>query len=221
MAAGTRAAECANRNADLPAQEPGPGGNRRELQRLAAHDQPRYIRNYPLLVQALLDYVPTADELDARTCYIVDGTLLPCWSWRAHPELYSGKHKTTGMNVQVACTITGCLAWISDPIPGRRHDNHCLGQSGVLFPVNPRNWLGDKGYIGNGMITPFKKPEGGELQDWQKEFNKQVNKIRYVIEQVIANFKTWRIMHTDYRRPLATFPETISAVVALQFYAAA
>jgi len=99
-----------------------------------------------LLVQALLDYVPTADELDARTCYIVDGTLLPCWPWRAHPELYSGKHKTTGMNVQVACTITGCLAWISDPIPGRRHDNHCLGQSGVLFPDNPRNWLGDKGY---------------------------------------------------------------------------
>jgi hypothetical protein len=24
----------------------------------------------------------------------------------------------------------------------------------------------------------------------------QVNKIRYVIEQVIANFKIWRIMHT-------------------------
>ncbi len=36
---------------------------------------------------------------------------------------------------------------------------------------------------------------------------RSINKIRYVIEQVIANFKTWRIMHTDYRRPLATFPE--------------
>ena len=41
------------------------------------------------------------------------------------------------------------------------------------------------------MITPFKKPSGGELLDWQKEFNTQVNKIRYIIEQVIANFKTW------------------------------
>jgi len=61
----------------------------------------------------------------------------------------------------------------------------------------------------------------GELLDWQKEFNKQVNKIRYVIEQVTANFKTWRIMHTDYHRPLATFPETISAAVALRFYATA
>ena len=49
---------------------------------------------------------------------------------------------------------------------------------------------------------------------------KQVNKIRYVIEQVIANFKTWRVMHTDYRRPLETFATTISTVIALYFYAA-
>jgi DDE superfamily endonuclease len=60
-----------------------------------------------------------------------------------------------------------------------------------------------------------------KLLDRQEEFNKQVNKIRYVVEQVIANFKAWRIMRTDYRRPLATFRETISAVVVLQFYAAA
>jgi hypothetical protein len=172
----------------------------------------------PLLPRALVGYVPTADDLDQDTQYIVDGTLLPCWSWATHPELYSGKHKTTGMNVQVACTITGRLSWISDPVPGSRHDSYCLGESGVLLAVDPRNWLGDKGYVGNRMLTPFKKPEGGELLDWQKEFNRQINKIRYIIEQVIANVKTWRIMHTDYRRPLDTFATTISAVVALHFY---
>jgi hypothetical protein len=71
---------------------------------------------------------------------------------------------------------------------------------------------------GNDMITPYKKPSGGEFLNWQKEFNTQVNRIRYVIERVIANFKTWRIMHTDYRRPLATFSTTISSVIALHFY---
>lgn len=81
-----------------------------------------------------------------------------------------GKRKTTGMNVQVACTITGCPAWISDPVPGSRHDSHYLGESGVLLPADPRNWLGDKGYIGSNMLTPFRKPEGRELLDWQKEF---------------------------------------------------
>ena len=76
-----------------------------------------------MLGKALKKYVPTADQLGERTQYIVDGTLLPCWSWASHPELYSGKHKTTGMNVQVACTLAGDLAWISDAVNGSRHDS--------------------------------------------------------------------------------------------------
>jgi hypothetical protein len=175
----------------------------------------------PVIERVLRKFVPTADELDDQTQYIVDGTLLPCWSWASHPELYSGKHKTTGMNAQIACTLDGTLAWISDPIDGRRHDSYCLGESGVLLTLNSGDWVGDKGYVGNGMVTPIKKPAGRELLDWEKEFNTQVNKIRYVIEQAIANFKTWRIMHTDYRRPITTFTETISTVVALYFYTTA
>jgi hypothetical protein len=174
----------------------------------------------PLLADVLREYVPTADDLDERSQYIVDGTLLPCWSWGSHPGLYSGKHKTTGMNVQVACSLSGDLAWISDPVNGSRHDNYCLSESGVLLTMDPAGWVGDKGYVGNDMITPIRKPAHRKLLDWEKEFNKQVNKIRYVIEQTIANFKTWRIVHTDYRRPLATFTTTISAVIALHFYSA-
>jgi hypothetical protein len=175
----------------------------------------------PLLEKVLRKYVPTADELNDKIQYIVDGTLLPCWSWASHPELYSGKHKTTGMNVQVACTLSGNLAWISDPINGNRHDSYCLSESGVHRTLDPGNWIGDKGYVGHDMITPIKKPIHRELLDWEKEFNTQINKVRYVIEQTIANFKTWRIMHTDYRRPLATFATTISAVIGLHFYTTA
>lgn len=173
----------------------------------------------PLLGKVLRKYVPTAEELDIGTQYVVDGTLLPCWSWTGHPELYSGKHKTTGMNVQVACTLSGHLAWISDAIDGCRHDAHCLRESEVLVRHDPGNWVGDKGYVGSGMITPIKKPLHRDLLDWEKDYNTQVNRIRYVIERTIANFKTWRIMHTDYRRPLSTFATTISTVIALHFYA--
>ena len=171
-----------------------------------------------LVPEATREFVPTADDLDPDAQYILDGTLLPCWSWDGHKELYSGKHKTTGMNLQVACTIYGKLAWISDPVNGCRHENDCREESGVLLTINPRNWIGDKGYIGNNMITPFRKPAGGELLDWQKEYNSEVNKIRWMIEQVISHFKNWTIMHTDYRRPLKTFETTISAVVGLHFY---
>jgi hypothetical protein len=39
-----------------------------------------------------------------------------------------------------------------------------------------------------------------------------------MIERVIVNFKTWRITHTDYRRPIDTFTTTISAVIGLHFW---
>ena len=69
-----------------------------------------------IIKKVLAPYVPIADELEENMQYIIDGTLLPCWSWAARPELYSGKHKTTGMNIQVACNLAGRLAWISDPV---------------------------------------------------------------------------------------------------------
>ena len=50
------------------------------------------------------------EDLDPTAQLIIDGTLLQCWSWKDHSELYSGKHKTTGLNVQVACTLSGTLA---------------------------------------------------------------------------------------------------------------
>ncbi|HEY6785800.1 MAG TPA: hypothetical protein VI365_00660, partial [Trebonia sp.] len=37
--------------------------------------------------------------------------------------------------------------------------------SSVLESVDPRDYVGDRGFVGNGMITPFKKPAGGELLD--------------------------------------------------------
>ncbi|MGH3875323.1 MAG: transposase family protein [Pseudonocardiaceae bacterium] len=83
------------------------------------------------------------------------------------------------MNVQVVCTLSGDFAWISDPINGNRHDSYCLSESGARRTLDPGNWIEDKGYIGHDMITPIKKPIHRELPDWEKEFNTQINKIRY------------------------------------------
>ena len=173
----------------------------------------------PLLGKALTEHVPVAEDLEPGMQYIVDGTLLPCWSWHGQRQLYSGKHHTTGLNVQVACDAYGRLAWISDPVDGCRHDTAALRMSGVLETLDPSDWIGDKGYIGNGMLTPIRKPAHRDLLEWEKNFNTSVNRIRYVIERTIAHLKTWRILHTDYRRPLATFTTTITAVIGLHFYA--
>ena len=130
----------------------------------------------PLLARALARFVPVAEELVSGRQYLVDGTLLPCWSWASQPRLYSGKHKTTGMNVQVVCALDGELVWISDPIERARHDVFCLDESGALHTLDPRDWTGDKGYVGRGMITPIKKIQTRGLLDWQKDFNAAINR---------------------------------------------
>ena len=149
--------------------------------------------------------------------YIIDGTLAPCWSWHEHPELYSGKHHTTGVNLQLACTLAGHLAWISPPLPGSVHDAKAIKESGFLEALNATIHIGDKGHIGLGMITPVKKPAHGELTDTDRRNNTTINRVRYLIERVIANAKTWRVLHTDYRRPYDTFETTIQAVTGLIF----
>ena len=55
----------------------------------------------------------------------------------------------------------------------------------------------------------------GELDEKAKEGNRSVNRIRQVVERAIAHIKSWRILHTPYRRPLETFEQTITAALAL------
>ncbi len=162
--------------------------------------------------------MPTADDLDQTQTLIVDGTLVPCWDWKDQPGLYSGKHHRAGLNLQVACTLTGRLVWVSDPASGSTHDVKAIQSTGFLdiFPDTPP--LGDKGYTGLGMMTPIRKPPGSGLTDWQKQYNHAINKLRAPVERAIAHLKTWRILHTGYRRPLDTFPQTITAIIALEFY---
>ena len=172
----------------------------------------------PRINATLGDLVPTVDDLDPRDSLIIDGTLVPCWDWAKEENLYSGKHHTTGLNLQVAATLCGTLAWVSDPMPGCTHDSKAIDTTGILDHFPAHTLVGDKGYIGKNMITPHRKPAGGQLTENQKEFNKVVNSIRAAVERAIAHLKTWRILHTAYRRPLHTFHETISAVIALEFF---
>ena len=42
--------------------------------------------------------VPTVEDLNPTAQLLIDGTLLERWSWKDHPEFYSGEHRATGLN---------------------------------------------------------------------------------------------------------------------------
>ena len=81
----------------------------------------------------------------------------------------------TGHQHQYVCDLAGNLRYISDPLPGKTHDAKEFRDLQLDHHFNESNAFADKGYVGCGVTTPFKKPANGELLEWHKEFNKVVN----------------------------------------------
>lgn len=96
----------------------------------------------PWIEKTFRGHVPVAEDLSPDEQYIVDGTLIPCWWWADRPELYSGKHKTTGANLQVVCDLEGTLRYVSNALDGCRHYIAALDISRVLDGMDPANTVG-------------------------------------------------------------------------------
>jgi hypothetical protein len=177
----------------------------------------------PLIEAATEREKPTAEEAKKAAAregtVLVDGFLAPTWSWRDTPELWSGKHKTTGFNGQAIATLGGDLIFVSEPVTGHNHDMTALAvteTADVMAAASSQ--IADKGYQGSGYITPIKKPKHRKLLDWEKKFNSDVSRLRAPVERVIAHLKSWRILHTDYRRPLRTYVTSYRAAIGLYFF---
>ena len=102
---------------------------------------------------------------------------------------------------------------------GHNHDTTVLTktETGDILKA-ALSWIGDKGYEGHATISPIKKPKHRDLTDNEKKFNNQVSSLRAPVERAIAHIKTWRILHTDYRRPLKTWLTSLRAATGLYFF---
>jgi len=174
-----------------------------------------------LIAQATEEFRPDAEEAKQVTrerLVLVDGTLWPCWSWEDARELWAGKYKTTGHGSLIIGDESGNIIFVSDPAPGCDHDMKKLeGEVKEILDLAGAV-IADKGFQGSGYVTPAKKPQDRELFTREHEYNNQVSSIRAPIERAVAHLKTWRILFTDYRRPLATFLDSFRAAIGLYFF---
>jgi hypothetical protein len=183
----------------------------------------------PLVKAVLAEFVPSVEEaielVNGRVC-LVDGTITPCWSYDDHDELWSRKHGTTGFNTQLICLLNGEAVYISGPLPGCTHDAKAFTTTPVVEIVRSSGGaIADKGYQGCDqdceectVVTPRKTPPGGELSTGDKKNNAVISGLRTPVERLIAHFKSWRIFHTDYRRPYRTYHDAFDAARALFFF---
>jgi len=171
-----------------------------------------------IIAMVLDDVLPDPAEA-ARDCTVlVDGTLARTWDWRCRDDLYSGKHRDTGFNLQIAATMDGRLLAVATPVPGARHDAHAWPASGLATILHGMHVLADLGYLGTGVLTGTRTPARGELSPDRAETNKALSGIRAVVEHAISHLKNWKILGGRCRAPLHKYESIVRAVTALHFY---
>ena len=94
-------------------------------------------------------------------------------------------------------------------IVDQKADIRLYEESGVHQQFPNADKLGDKGYQSQAhseIISPHKKPKGGELTPEQRQENRQIAQQRIYVEHSIRRIRGWRILREDYRLGVGLFP---------------
>lgn len=152
---------------------------------------------------------------------ITDGTeqLIPRPKNRTKRKThYSGKKKKHTVKNQITINLKGEIIHKPPHSSGRRNDFAILK---IKHPVLSEELMifYDLGYLGvekdfpdQTSVLPYKKKNGKELLDYQKEWNKLQSKIRIKVEHVISRIKKFRINSDTFRNRLCRY-DMISDIV--------
>jgi DDE superfamily endonuclease len=135
---------------------------------------------------------------------------------------YSGKKEAHTIKTQLVVNPRGQIELVSASVPGATHDLTLLRGSGVLERLGEgEGAMMDKGYVGVDkeypdipVVMPFKKPRGGELSDFQKDYNRRVAKERIVVEHTIAQVNRFTVLRQVFRGKQRQRHRQVIAVVA-------
>ena len=95
------------------------------------------------------------------------------------------------------------IVWLSRTYYGSVHDKKICDQQPLSLPKDSKLWQ-DTGFVGHHpdgvqVIMPTKKPRGKELTQSQKDRNKEISKVRIVVEHAIGGAKRCRIVKDRMR----------------------
>lgn len=92
---------------------------------------------------------------------------------------------------------------MSPTFAGSTHDKKICDLAPIKLPEGIEQWqdTGYQGYAPEGVviIQPTKKPRGKELTPEQKQKNKQISRVRVVVEHAIGGVKILRIVKEEIR----------------------
>ncbi len=122
---------------------------------------------------------------------------------RGQKKFFSGKQGEHTLKTQIVVRQKSGQVICLGHGKGRIHDFRLFKTSGVKFGELLKV-IADKGYQGITKIhqlseTPIKKPKGKKLAQEQKKYNRELNRLRIVVEHVNRRLKIFNILSNQYR----------------------
>jgi len=130
----------------------------------------------------------------------------------AQRQYYSGKKRTHTVKNNVLVTLKSRrVKYLSQTYEGKKHDKKICDEEQPTFPEGSTLYqdTGFQGYAPPGIkvIQPKKKPRGRELSATDKHRNRQMSKVRIVVEHVISGIKRCHIVKDVLRNTKDEFAD--------------
>jgi hypothetical protein len=162
----------------------------------------------------------TAEELRLAkadsTVYFQDGTERPIQRPKdqaAQKTYYSGKKKRHTVKNNVVVNEQSKIALLTPTCEGKKHDKKVSDETGFTLPEGSMLYqdTGFQGFALEGVtiVQPKKKPRGGELTPEEKQYNREVSRIRIRVEHAIGGVKRYRIVKDQLRNWKAGFRDSV------------
>ena len=141
---------------------------------------------------------------------------------KAQKRFFSGKQRKHTLKTQViADQKTAKIICLSHG-KGKTHDFRLFKTSGVKFSQILKV-MADKGYQGIAKIhefseTPIKKKKGKKLTKEEKQYNRQLNRLRITVEHINRRLKIFKILSYPYRNRHRRFGLRANLIAGLYNY---
>ena len=115
---------------------------------------------------------------------------------------YSGKKKRHTLKTEIRVTPGGRIVHVSKSRPGSVHDFE-LHKTEPPIPKQARTFV-DSGYQGLDKLhiqteLPYKSTKSKPFGEEEKEYNQALSRLRVVVEHILGDIKTFRILADRYR----------------------
>lgn len=139
---------------------------------------------------------------------------------------YSGRRKAHTRKTILVTNEEGRIRMVAPSVPGACHDLRATVESGIVAQIPEEvPIIGDTGFDGlqnyypeRNIATPHKARRNHPLLPDQKLANRELNRMRIVIEHTLSRIKRFEALSAVFRHPLSLYDTVFMGVVGIVNY---